>query len=802
MPLRALNTHLLPVAALLLLASPALAGWPGDPGVNVPVSRAASAQYFPAIAPDGMGGAVTTWRDYNSSSARVQRLSADGRTLWTTDGVILSTTANMYDYPDVCGDGSGGAIVTWIDGNDYRVRVQRVSAAGTPAWAAGGVALTVTGSQQFPHLVSDGAGGAIVTWFDSRSDYGDIYAQHVSSAGAVQWASEGVALCTAASAQYNPTIATDGAGGAIVTWYDYRAGSWPDIYAQRVSAAGSTQWAVNGVAVCTADSTQIIPTIASDGAGGAIMTWLDYRAYWGRVYAQRLSSAGTPLWTANGVALTTGDSCQIAAKIVPDGAGGAIVAWNKAGVQIIWTHYGIYAQRVSAAGAVQWAPGGVPLCVTTAHEYAEPGIVPDGTGGAIVAWEDARNGNVDLYAQRLNASGTAQWGAGVAVSAAPSSQRYPAVASDDVGGAIITWTDWRNNTTTGTDIYAQRVDRWGCLGAQPTITGVHDVPGDEGGHVAVTWNASPLDSFPAFAIGDYWIWRQVPSALAQSALARGARLLPDGATPADAPRGVLRTTTLGTATFYWELVDSQTAQGLPGYSFVASTTCDSVAAGNPRAVFMVEARGALAGQWWFSDPDSGYSVDNLAPAAPSPFTGEYLAGTTTLHWGVSPAVDFATFRLHRGHDASFVPGPANLVVTKADTGYVDVAGGAYFYRLAAVDLHGNVGPYALLQPSGTVEVPGAGAPRALALSAPAPNPMRGSCSLRLALPREAQVTLAVFDQQGRRVRTLLAGTLPAGEQPLTWDGRDERGRPVASALYFVRLESDGRALTRRLVVVR
>jgi flagellar hook assembly protein FlgD len=60
----------------------------------------------------------------------------------------------------------------------------------------------------------------------------------------------------------------------------------------------------------------------------------------------------------------------------------------------------------------------------------------------------------------------------------------------------------------------------------------------------------------------------------------------------------------------------------------------------------------------------------------------------------------------------------------------------------------------------------------------------------------------VFDQPGRRVRTLADAELPSGEHAIAWDGRDEGGRPVASALYFVRLETDGLALTRRLAVVR
>jgi hypothetical protein len=331
---------------------------------------------------------------------------------------------------------------------------------------------------------------------------------------------------------------------------------------------------------------------------------------------------------------------------------------------------------------------------------------------------------------------------------------------------------------------------------------VLDVLNDEGGHVTVSWNASPLDVGPAYAISNYWIWRQVPSSLAQAALARGTHMLPAGATPQDTPRGALRTTTSGTSTFYWELVDSQLAQGLAAYSFVAPTTCDSVAGANPKTMFMVEARGASAQQWWFSDPDSGGSVDNLGPPPPTPFRGEYLNGTVRLHWGVSAAADFVTFKLYRGHSPGFVPSPATLVVTQVDTGYVDVPGVTCFYKLLAVDIHGNLGESAFLLPSGTLDVECGALPRELALSAPAPNPLRGSSVMRLALPRAARVSLAVFDQQGRRLRTLVEGSLSAGEQSFAWDGRAEDGHAVASALYFVRLETGGHAISRRLVVVR
>src|SRR5712664_2056878 len=128
-----------------------------------------------------------------------------------------------------------------------------------------------------PAITSDGAGGAIVTWYDNRSGNWDIYAQRVNAEGVPQWTADGVALCTAANNQFDPTIASDGAGGAIVTWNDFRSGSGFDIYAQRVNAAGVPQWTVDGVALCTATNDQWRPMIAPDGAGGAIVTWYDLR---------------------------------------------------------------------------------------------------------------------------------------------------------------------------------------------------------------------------------------------------------------------------------------------------------------------------------------------------------------------------------------------------------------------------------------------------------------------------------------------------------------------------------------------
>ena len=106
----------------------------------------------------------------------------------------------------------------------------------------------------------------------SGSGNGDIYAQRINSSGIVQWAASGVAVCTETTKQALPTITSDGSGGAIITWHDLRNSNW-DIYAQRINSSGAAQWTANGVAVCTNTAIQYYPTIIGNGNGGSIITW-------------------------------------------------------------------------------------------------------------------------------------------------------------------------------------------------------------------------------------------------------------------------------------------------------------------------------------------------------------------------------------------------------------------------------------------------------------------------------------------------------------------------------------------------
>jgi hypothetical protein len=408
---------------------------------------------------------------------------------WPADPAVnvpACTAADDQDYsasvPDggAPGGGGSGVIITWVD---YRsgngdIYAQRISADGTVQWAANGVAIcTAAGDQRSPVIVPDGVGGAIIIWQDGRNGTYDIYARRITATGIVQWGANGVALCTASGNQWHPAGISDGAvpgdsgSGAIVVWQDQRGGSSnDDLYAQRILARGTVQWTANGVALCTATGPQGSISLAPGGVApavggtGAIVAWDDYRS--GSdfdIYAQKLSAAGAVQWTADGAALCTATGGQYSPTLVADGAAGAIVTWfdSRSG------NYDIYAQRVLAGGGVLWTAQGVALCADPGQQYY-PTLVSDGAAGAIVTWFDSRSGGYDIYAQRISATGTAPWTAnGVALCTAAGTQWYPAIVSDSHGGAIVTWTDSRSATY---DIYAQRISAGGAT--QWTVGGV------------------------------------------------------------------------------------------------------------------------------------------------------------------------------------------------------------------------------------------------------------------------------------------------------------------------------------------
>jgi len=85
---------------------------------------------------------------------------------------------------------------------------------------------------------------------------------------------------------------------------------------------------------------------------------------------------------------------------------------------------------------------------------------------------------------------------------------------------------------------------------------------------------------------------------------------------------------------------------------------------------------------------------------------------------------------------------------------------------------------------------------------PRPNPTTGAVNFQMSLPRTEAVAVVVYDVAGRAVREIIRSSRPAGVLDLSWDGRDEHGRPVASGLYLYSIEVGDERTVRRGVHLR
>jgi hypothetical protein len=481
-------TLLLATCLLLSLAIPVLAiaqdtsAWSTDSSVNNLLCK--GGYYGMATADDGSGGVIIVWAQTSHSGVDIyaQRLDRTGEKLWSDNGTAVCTSSGRRYFLFVTSDGSGGAIIAWSDfRTNYQADVyaQRVDSAGTPQWDADGAPIRIgNGSEYVRALASDGSGGAIIAW----SGLGGVFVQRVDSTGEPKWGG-GISISSDERGSSSGfAMVSDGSGGAIISWEGLGF-----VYVQRVDSAGTPKWEVDGMALYSTPTYQPRMALVSDGLEGAIVTWTGKHENGPGVYAQRLDNVGQPLWGTEGVLVRSGGLGPV---MTSDGSGYALVAWtdeqNSSGEE----RGDIYAQRLNPDGTLAWEGDGLAICTAPKRQLC-PAVVSDGSGGAIIAWQDGRDSeaadaadwlwtdevnvrhNDDIYAQRVDSSGEVLWASnGVPVCNAPHLQTQPMMTGCGSGSAVLLWADYRDypledmhtDFNVAFDWYGQRVNSSGVLG--------------------------------------------------------------------------------------------------------------------------------------------------------------------------------------------------------------------------------------------------------------------------------------------------------------------------------------------------
>jgi hypothetical protein len=304
----------------------------------------------------------------------------------------------------------------WMDQRDglaSDLYAQRLGSDGSVSWTHDGVLICGSdGEQDSPRLVRHDTGDVAIVWTDHRGpSSADVYAQRIDSLGGLRWVTDGIPVCDAGGPQYAPTVVSvaSPSDGIVVSWVDERSvETGPDIFAQRIDPYGAMEWATNGVAVCVAPDYQFPTAGLALADGSVILCWPDSRNGLSDLYATRVDLDGNSLWGANGLPIAVAPYGSWDPQIVSDNAGGAIIAWaddrNDAFVP------DIYAQRIQPDGDVLWPANGVVVSNAPFDQF-RPQLLPDGVGGVIATWEDWRDGGLlnqryKIFAQRVAPDGT------------------------------------------------------------------------------------------------------------------------------------------------------------------------------------------------------------------------------------------------------------------------------------------------------------------------------------------------------------------------------------------------------------
>jgi hypothetical protein len=389
-------------------------------------------------------------------------------------------------------------------------------------------------------------------------------------------------------------------------------------------------------------------------------------------------------------------------------------------------------------------------------------------------------GGIDLFLAKFNGAGTHMWSRAFGNSL---DQQIPCVTVD-FDDSIVYAGQFNSqvNFGGGTLLSAGSTDAFVAkLGGdtfEPTITSITDIGNDQGGKVKIRFVRSGADaSLWTAPVVRYDVFRR------------------DDAPPASAVKHELsEAPNNGVLIDGWTQVGSVSAYTDNTYGIDVPTIGDStIASGQYYSSFFIRAATSLTGTFYDSSPDSGYSLDNLAPGVPTGFV--YIAGQ--LVWNGSNAVDFDYFSVYGGDTNAF--GSAVLIGYTTEN-QMNVVGSPYaYYFVTASDFSGNEGGAAVFDLPTDVE----GTPRWYVLSVSAyPNPFNPQTTIRYTVPSKGRVTIAIYDARGVRVAALLDEEKSAGAYTSPWDGRNSGGVSVSSGVYFARVTHPSGTKSYKMVLLK
>ncbi len=374
------------------------------------VSGLYGAQENPVCVETQPNTAVVLWKDLTYSSSGnllAQKIEENGNSLWTKDGLQITTGSDAVSEYSISSDHDGFVYISYVAKgpsvtSEYKVMLQKISSQGKTSFNSNGVVIYRSMKRKsMTSVAPDDSGGAFIFWLDYKNNKSEILAQHIDSTGKLLWGKNPLLISNIAHNVITYVIKKAGSKAVYLAWQTQRSDK--DIYQQLVNFKGKSLWTPGGKIVTTLKGNQINPQVVVSDSN-FILSWTNDVGSNNDVYIQKFNKAGTPLWNKTGVPVIKYHGEQFGQKLVSDGKTGVIVAWIDRRADSLLAN--IYAQKINEQGNAQWDSLGLEVASNFNSPKSYLSLVPDGNGGAIVIFKNSRNGNNEIYGQKVFNSGT------------------------------------------------------------------------------------------------------------------------------------------------------------------------------------------------------------------------------------------------------------------------------------------------------------------------------------------------------------------------------------------------------------
>lgn len=414
----------------------------------------------PEFDSDGSSALTVVWEDGPGTRKRVlARDSTDRGASWSPITDISS--AAFSGLPQVVRDRGTGSFAVWQDGRNGATDIYFCRKMGGEPWtvpirldgdAAGAAASSA------PRILWDGPNRLVVVWEDLRNSPAtpdtDLFANRSNDLGGT-WKSSADRLDQAGGASASTVVtadaATDGQGNVFAVWSDRRSGS-PKIYFN-VSRDHGRTWGVNDSCLdCALSGSGQAPRIAVDGAGGVYVLFLATDGKNRLVLNRSLDNGAT--WLAQPVPVDHGNNPSFIGNgdLAVESGGRVFAFWEDSRNSPAGGRDWFFNRSIDFG--LTWQSADIRLNSSDSPGLAEGGssrIAADGTGRLYTVWAERIDGRGEVRINGSKDGGLTWWPADVRVDRSDSTDDRVTVAGDSSGGVVVAWQDWRNGNP---DIYA------------------------------------------------------------------------------------------------------------------------------------------------------------------------------------------------------------------------------------------------------------------------------------------------------------------------------------------------------------